>query len=66
MMVAGIWIRGAVALAVSALVLPGCESEKSPSPAPAATGGSETAAEGLPAPVSETRSAILAAAESGD
>jgi hypothetical protein len=66
MMVAGIWIRGAVALAVSALVLPGCGSEKSPSPAPAATSGSETAAEGLPAPVSETRSAILAAAESGD
>ena len=30
------------------------------------TDSSETSAEGLPAPVSETRSAILAAAESGD
>jgi hypothetical protein len=66
MMVAGTWIRGAVALAVSVLVLPGCGSEKSPSPAPAAAAGSETAVERLPAPVSETRSAILAAAESGD
>jgi hypothetical protein len=64
MAVAGIWIQGINALAVLALVVPGCDSEKSPSAEPA--GSSETSAEELPAPVSETRSAILAAAESGD
>lgn len=64
MIVAGIWIRGAIVLAVLAVVVPGCGTEKSPSPG--ATGGSETSAEGLPAPVLETRSALLAAAESGD
>jgi hypothetical protein len=70
MTVAGIWVRGVTVLAILALVVPGCGSEKSPSPkatgSSGATGGSETSAEGLPAPVSETRSAILAAAASGD
>lgn len=64
MMVARIWIRGAAAVAVLALVLPGCGSEGLPTPE--ATAGSEMSAEGLPGPVSETRSAILAAAASGD
>ncbi len=64
MAVAGIWIQGVTALAVLALVVPGCGSDKSPSAE--STGSSETSAEELPAPVSETRSAILAAAESGD
>jgi hypothetical protein len=70
MTVAGIWVRGVTVLAILALVMPGCGSEKSPSPGAAgssgATGSAETSGEGLPAPVSETRSAILAAAESGD
>jgi hypothetical protein len=76
MAVAGIWFRGVTVLAIVALVVPGCGSEKSPSPEAtsssavtgnsAVTGSSETSAEGLPAPVSETRSAILAAAESGE
>jgi hypothetical protein len=64
MTVAGIWIRGVIVLAVLALLVSGCGSEKSPSPG--ATGGTETSADGLPAPVSETRSAILAAAEGAD
>jgi hypothetical protein len=70
MTVAGIRVRGVTVLAILALVVPGCGSEKSSSPgvtgSSAATGSSETSAEGLPAPVSETRSVILAAAESGD
>ena len=76
MTVAGIWVRGVIVLAILALVLPGCGGEKSSSSgatgsssatgSSGATGSSETSAEGLPAPVSETRSAILAAAESGD
>jgi hypothetical protein len=76
MTVAGIRVRGVTVLAILALVVPGCGSEKSSSPGAAgssaatgssgATGSSETSAEGLPAPVLETRSVILAAAESGD
>jgi len=64
MIVTGIWIRGVIVLATLALAVAGCGSEKSP--APGATPSSETAAEGLPAAVAETRSPILAAAESGD
>ena len=81
MTVAGIWVRGVIVLAILALVLPGCGGETGSSGATgssnasgssgatsssSATGSSETPAEGLPAPVSETRSAILAAAENGD
>lgn len=57
----------ALVIAVLALVGSGCAgSENAPS---ANSGGSETttsSAEGLPGPVAETRSAILAAAESGE
>jgi hypothetical protein len=57
----------ALVIAVLALVGSGCGgSENAPS---ANSGGSETttsSAEGLPGPVAETRSAILAAAESGE
>jgi hypothetical protein len=76
MTVAGIWVRGVTLLAVLALVVLGCGSEESSSSSAtgssgatgssSATDSSKTSAEGLPAPVSETRSAILAAAESGD
>ncbi len=82
MAVAGIWVRGATLLALLALVAPGCGSEKSSSPGATGSSGatessgatdtsgatesSDTSAEGLPAPVSETRSAIVAAAKSGD
>jgi hypothetical protein len=76
MTVAGIWVRGVTAFALLALVVPGCGSEKLSSPgatgssgsteSSSATESSDTSAEALPGPVSETRSAILAAAESGD
>ncbi len=80
MAVAGIWVRGATLLALLSLFTLGCGSEKSSSPGATgssgatessatsveATDSSDTSAEGLPAPVSEARSAILAAAESGD
>jgi hypothetical protein len=82
MAVAGLWVRGATLLALLALLALGCGSEKSSSPGAtgssevtesSATSVEETesesldtSAEGLPAPVSETRAAILAAAESGD
>ena len=69
MAVAGIWVRGATLLLLALLTL-GCGSEKSSSPgatgSSGATESSDTSAEGLPAPVLEARSAILAAAESGD
>ncbi|CAN5116903.1 hypothetical protein BH18ACT14_BH18ACT14_18930 [soil metagenome] len=70
MTVAGIQVRGVTLLVILAFVVAGCGSEKSSSPGASSssgvTGSSETVAEGLPAPVSETRSAILAAAESGN
>ncbi len=70
MTVAGIQVRGVTLLIILAFVVAGCGSEKSSSPGASSssgvTGSSETVAEGLPAPVSETRSAILAAAESGN
>jgi hypothetical protein len=54
----------ALVIAVSALVGFGCGgSENAPV---ASSGGSETSGDGLPGPVAETRSAILAAAESGE
>jgi hypothetical protein len=54
----------ALVVAVAALVGSDCGgSENAPS---ASSGGSETSADGLPGPVAETRSAILAAAGSGD
>jgi hypothetical protein len=82
MAVAGIWVRGATLLALLALLALGCGSEKSSSPGATGSSdvtessatsveetesdSSDTSAEGLPAPVSETRSSIVAAAESGD
>jgi hypothetical protein len=57
----------ALVIAVSALMGSGCGGSEST--VPASSGGSETtpaSAEGLPGPVAETRSAILAAAESGE
>lgn len=82
MAVAGIWVRGATLLALLALLALGCGSEKSSFPGATGSSdvtessatsveeteseSSDTSAEGLPASVSETRSAILAAAESGD
>jgi hypothetical protein len=79
MTVAGIRVRGVTVLAILALVVPGCGSEKSPSAGATgatnssgatsdsgATDSSETSVEGLPAPVSKTRSAILAAAGDRD
>jgi hypothetical protein len=80
MAVASIWVRGATLFALLSLVAPGCGSGESSSPGATGSSGvtessatsveetdnSDTSAEGLPAPVSEARSAILAAAESGD
>jgi hypothetical protein len=52
------------ALAVLAFAATACGSEEGASPG--SSSGSTTSAEGLPAAVEETRSAILAAAESGE
>jgi hypothetical protein len=54
----------ALVVAVAALVGSGCGGSETMSTA--SSGGSEASAEGLPGPVAETRSAILAAAESGE
>jgi hypothetical protein len=53
----------ALCIVVLALLVPACGSETS---SPGESAGSETSAEGLPAPVADKRSAILAAAEKGD
>jgi len=59
----------AVALVVAVAALVGCGCGGSETAPSASSGGSEattSSADGLPGPVAETRSAILAAAESGE
>jgi hypothetical protein len=63
--ISAVWICGLAALVILALGVSGCGSEKASSPIGSGTAG-ETSAEGLPSPVAETRSAIIAAAEAGD